>query len=134
MDEAGAQREPHQDVVGAHLPALGVADLEPAAPGADLREQERLLGQRVGVGLVARQQLEQPARAAKLAGARGEQRLGLPPVVALQPGGEVAPQRRAALRVGDGLAADPKQLRDALGGHDAAGRRRSAGRAGARAA
>ena len=48
---------------------------------------------------------------------RRQQRLRLSPVVALQPGGQVAPQRRAALRVGHRLAADPKQLRDALGRH-----------------
>ena len=117
VDEPGAQREPHQHVVGADLPALGVADLEPATPGADLGEQERLLGQWVAIRLVARQEPEQAARPPELAGAGREQRLGLPAVVALQAGGEVTPQGRPALRVGDGLAADPKQLGDALGRH-----------------
>ena len=50
-DQARAQREPHQHVVGTDLPVLGIRDLEPAPPLADLRQQLRLLRQRVGVGL-----------------------------------------------------------------------------------
>ena len=55
------------------LPALGIGDLEPAAASADLREQLGLLGQRVGVGLVAGEPGEQAAPAAEPAVGRGEQ-------------------------------------------------------------
>ena len=106
LDQPGAQREAHQHVVGRDLPALRVGDLEPAAASADLREQLRLLGQRVGVGLEGGEPRQQAALAAEPAVGRGEQPGGAAAVVAGEPGGEVAPQRGAAVGVGDGLAVD----------------------------
>ena len=91
----------------------GSRDLEPAAALADLREQlNDFFGQRVGVGLDSARagragRSSPPSRPRRRPAAPG----GLAPVVALEPGGEVAPQRRAALGVGDGLAVDPKAAR-----------------------
>ena len=105
MDEAGAQRQPHQDVVGAHLPALGVVDLEPAAPGADLREQERLLGAagrrrpRSAPGAPAARRCRPVGRRMRPAAPR------LPPVVALQPGGRS--RHSAARRSGSATVSPP---------------------------
>ena len=60
----------------------GSATANQLAPGADLREQLRLLGQRVGVGLVGAQQLEQSPVAAEPTARGGEQPRGAAPVVA----------------------------------------------------
>ena len=109
LDEPGAQREPHQDVVGRDLPALGIVDLEPPAAGADLREQLRLLRERVGVGLEPREAVEEAGEAAPR---RIEQALGRAVVVAFQPASQVAPQGGAPVRVGDRLVVDGEQLGD----------------------
>src|SRR4029077_17527267 len=69
-NEPGAERQPHQDVVGGDLPGLRVGDLEPAAALPDLADEEGLLTEGVGEGVELAQADECAARPRQLATGR----------------------------------------------------------------
>src|SRR5262249_14318512 len=105
------------DVVRAHLPALRVGDLEPAAALPDLADEEGLLAQRIGEGVELAEPEEDSGRATELPGGRFDQSLPLTRVVLEQALRQVVPELVASLVIVERVRARPEDGRDRGGIH-----------------